>query len=109
MRDSRYTGPTITRVGQTLAGRMFVGGLLSTLAACAAGDPATTLGPSAAATAAAPGAPPAKPEPPKKLTATEINAECWMDPAINNVRDLDHRLKLVEKCIDQKTKAQGGL
>jgi hypothetical protein len=32
-----------------------------------------------------------------------------MDPAINKIRDLDQRLKLVDKCVDQKTKAQGGL
>jgi hypothetical protein len=79
------------------------------LAACAARDSATTPGPTAAATPAAPGAQPAKAEPPKKLTATEINGECWMDPAINKIRDLDHRLKLVDKCVEQKTKAQGGL
>jgi hypothetical protein len=109
MMVSRNTATTITPVGQVLTARMFVCALLSTLAACAAGDKATTLGPTAAATPAAAGAQPAKPEPPKKLTATEINQECWMDPVINNIRDLDHRLKLVNKCIDQKTQSQGGL
>lgn len=119
MTGLRDTATTIMPVGRALAARMFVCAMLSTLAACA-GDSITSLAlPTAAAptntaapanaAAAAPAAQPVKPEPPKKLTATEINEECWMDPAINKIRDLDQRLKLVDKCVDQKTKAQGGL
>jgi 3-oxoacyl-ACP reductase-like protein len=74
--------------------------------------PATATAAPAAAATPAPAAQPAKPPPPpppQKLTATEINEACWMDAAINKVPDLDKRLKLVDKCVDQKTKAQGGL
>lgn len=41
------------------------------------------------------------------LTPQEINGECWMQVENNRaVRDIDARLKLVEKCVAEKTKAQ---
>lgn len=98
-----------------LAARLCVAAILATLAGCAEGNNASNLMPAAAspapAAAPAPAAPAAqatKPAP-ERLTSTEINEECWMDPVINKVPDLDKRSKLVDKCIDQKTKAQGGL
>ncbi|HUI97386.1 MAG TPA: hypothetical protein VLX44_16640 [Xanthobacteraceae bacterium] len=125
MTVSRATANAIPSAWRTLAARLPVCVLLSTLAACAGGISVPNLTPPAAsaeptpapaapasAVAAAPAAQPAKPAPPpppQKLTATEINEACWMDSAINKVPDLDKRLKLVDKCVDQKTKAQGGL
>ncbi len=130
MTGSRDTATKITPGGRTLAARLLLCAVLATLAACAEGNSTASVAPTAATAptasaapapaataaaapaAAAPAAPapkPAKPPPPEKLTATEINEKCWMDPEINKVRDLDKRLKLVDKCVDQKTKAQGGL
>lgn len=83
--------------------------LAAALAGCAVGNTATSVAP-----AAAPATPPAaaveeaKPAP-QHLTSTEINEQCWMDPAINKIPDLDRRMKLVDKCVDRKIKAQGGL
>ena len=118
----RDTANAIPSASRTLAARLLACALLSTLAACAGGPSITNLAPGASAeptaasatpaTAAGAPAQPAKPAPPPpaaKLTATEINEKCWMDPAINKVPDLDKRLKLVDKCVDEKTKAQGGL
>jgi hypothetical protein len=132
MTVSRASANAMPLVWRTVAARLPVCVLLLTLGACAGGisvpnltspgasaepTPAAPATAAASAPAAAPGpaaqpAKPAKPEPPpppQKLTATEINEACWMDPAINKVPDLDKRLKLVDKCVDQKAKAQGGL
>ncbi len=103
--------------GRELAARACVVAMVASLAGCAEGNTATNLSPAAAppapaaASPATPAAPPTKPAAPtpQRLSATEINEQCWMDPAINKVPDLDKRLKLVDKCVDQKTKAQGGL
>jgi hypothetical protein len=80
--------------------------LAAALAGCAVGNTATSVAPAAAPPAAA--AEQANPAP-QRLTSTEINEQCWMDPAINKIPDLDKRMKLVDKCVDQKIKAQGGL
>ena len=81
----------------------------ASLAGCAVGNTATSVAP-AAAPAASPAPSPEEAKPaPQRLTSTEINEACWMDPAINKVPDLDKRMKLVDKCVDQKIKAQGGL
>ena len=130
MTGSRDTANAMPSAWRMLTTRLSVCVLLSTLGACAGGISVPNLAPSAtteptsapatpataaapaAAVAAAPAPQPAKPAPPPpppKLTATEINEACWMDAAINKVPDLDKRLKLVDKCVDQKTKAQGGL
>jgi hypothetical protein len=85
-------------------------GLLSSLAACAGGSTSATSTTATAAPAAAPApaAEPAKPAP-KRLTAREINEACWLSPEINKVPDLDKRAKLVDKCVDARTKAQQGM
>ena len=93
---------------RTLAARVCVAALVMTLAACAEGNSASSLAPTPASTAPAAAAAQAT-KPAERLTATEINEQCWMDPAINKVADLDKRSKLVDKCVDPKTKAQGGL
>jgi hypothetical protein len=81
-------------------------GLLAMLTACADGGATST--PTSTPWSPAPAAAPAAAAP-QRLTSTEINEQCWMDPAINKVPDLDKRAKLVDKCVDQKTKAQQGM
>ena len=107
---------TVSRdaAGACFAGRKIVpalclAGLLAALAACAAGTSTDSLATPTAATAVAPAAAPAAaPKPaPRQLTATEINEKCWMSTETNKVADLDKRAKVVEKCVAEKTKAQG--
>ena len=59
--------------------------------------------PAPAATAAAPAAPP------QHLTKTEINEKCWMRTEKFKADSLDKRMKLVDKCVDEMTRAQGGV
>ena len=68
--------------------------MLAALSACAADSTATPLAP-------APAAEPA----PQRLTATQINEQCWMENEANK-GDIDRRMKIVNKCIDAKTKEQ---
>jgi hypothetical protein len=98
--------------------------LLATLGACAAGNANSNLTTSAApatSAAAAPAAPaqtaaaaPAQPpaakpaEPPQHLTATEINEKCWMRTEKFKADDIDKRIKLVDRCVAEMTKAQEG-
>src|ERR1700722_2036430 len=115
------------RVAMITAARVAAGlgvaALVAALAACAGGNatsslatPATasatptTSAPAqpapAASTAAAPAAPAA---PPQHLTKTEINEKCWMRTEPFHADNLDKRMKLVDKCIDEMTRAQGGV
>ena len=57
--------------------------------------------PAARTTAAAPKAAPSV------LSPTEINEQCWMSSEVNKLKDLDAKAKLVDKCVAEKTKAQG--
>ena len=112
----------VRRVGQNVAGGACVLGLLAALGGCAEGTSTTSLIPNAIATAVAPAEAPAPAAPaaaapapaekpakaPERLTRAQINEQCWLAPEINKVRDLDQRMKLVDKCVDQKTKTQGG-
>jgi hypothetical protein len=87
--------------------------LLPVLAACAGGNATSNLAPSAASpaptSAAAAPAPAAAPaEPAQHLTSTEINEKCWMRTEKFKADDLDKRMKLVNKCVDEMTRAQGG-
>jgi hypothetical protein len=44
---------------------------------------------------------------PQSLTPEQINAECWMTVEGNKkVRDIDQRLKLVDKCVEERTKGR---
>jgi len=97
-------------------------GVLATLGACAAGTSAegphatagttsstaatttTVAGPSTTTTAAAA----TEAAPRERLTATQINEKCWMRTETNRVSDLDKRMKIVDKCVADLTKAQGG-
>ena len=112
-------------VGRKIVSALGVAGLLTTLAACAAGNSsaslATPASATAAATAAAPAAAPEAPAPaaattaaapkaaPQVLSPTEINEKCWMSTEANKIKDLDKKAKFVDKCVAEKTKAQQGM
>lgn len=109
--------------GRKIAAALGVAGLLATLAACAGGNSASSLATPASATAVAPAAAPeapaaAAPAPaataaaapkaaPPALTPTEVNEQCWMSTEANKIKDLDKKAKYVDKCVAEKTKAQG--
>jgi len=80
--------------GQKIAACLFLLGMLTALSGCAADSTATPLAP----------APVAEPAP-QRLTATQINEQCWMENEANK-GDIDRRMKIVNKCIDAKTKEQ---
>ena len=128
MQTMTFTGEGMVRRGRNAAASVCILGLLAALGGCADGTATTSLSPTATATAAAP-APAATPAPavapataaaapapadkpakaaPEHLTRTQINEQCWLTPEINKIPDLDKRMKLVDKCVEQKTKAQGG-
>src|ERR1700722_15731364 len=107
------------RVAMITAARVAAGlgvaALVAALAACAGGhatsSPATPPPPPATPTTSAPPPPPpAPPAPlPQPLTKTEINEKWWMRPEPFHADNLDKRMKLVDKCIDEMTRAQGGV
>ena len=110
---------TASRVATGLA----LTALLAALGACAAGNttsslatPATTSASTAPGPTAAPApvqpAPAATADaaaPPQHLTATEINEKCWMRTEKFKADSLDKRMKSVDKCVDEMTRAQGGV
>jgi len=81
--------------GQKIVSWFFLLGTLAALSACAADSTATPLAP-------APAAEPA----PQRLTATQISEQCWMKNEANK-GDIDQRMKIVNKCIDDRMKAAG--
>jgi hypothetical protein len=110
-----------SRVAAGSTGRQIVTGLalatlLATLGACAAGNAnsnLTTPASTSTSAAAAPAAPAqtaaaAPAEPPRHLTATEINEKCWMRTEKFKADDIDKRMKLVNTCVAEMTKAQDG-
>jgi hypothetical protein len=118
------------RVGpaRKIATGLALAALLATLGACAAGTATSGLAtPATASTAAAvpnqPASPTAAPAPaqpapsataaapaapPQHLTKTEINEKCWMRTEKFKADKLDKRMKLVDQCVDEMTRAQGG-
>jgi hypothetical protein len=113
---------TVCNFGARCADRMIVralclAGLLTTLAACAADNATDSMATPASTTAAAPAiqapAPAARTTAaapkaaPSVLSPTEINEQCWMSSEVNKLKDLDAKAKLVDKCVAEKTKAQG--
>lgn len=80
------------------------------LAACAQGNTSADLAPAAApqpaAVQAAPA--PAAPPPPKAaLTPEEAKGQCWMKYENDKkAQNIDVRLKLVEKCVDDTLRGQ---
>jgi hypothetical protein len=100
--------------GAYVAGRRIVraicaAGLLTALAACAAGNTAESLATPTAASEPPPTAPAvaaaAPKTPPHALTPTEINEQCWMSPEVNKMKDLDAKARYVDKCVAEKSKA----
>jgi hypothetical protein len=117
------------RVGpaRKIATGLALAALLATLGACAGGNATSNLAtpatasaatatptqpapaasapaqPAPAATAAAP------PAPPQHLTKTEINEKCWMRTEKFKADNLDKRMKMVDQCVDEMTRAQGGV
>jgi len=57
------------------------------------------------APAAAPAAPQAEPEPAEPITQERASAACWMKYERQRGLSLDARMKLVDKCIDERMKA----
>jgi uncharacterized lipoprotein YajG len=76
------------------------------LGGCAQGNSSADLAPAApqpAAQAAAPSAPPPK----AALTPEEAKAQCWMKyESDKKVKNIDQRLTLVEKCVDDTMRGQ---
>ena len=76
------------------------------LAGCAQGNSSADLAPAApqpAAQTAAPAAPPPK----AALTPEEAKAQCWMKyEGDKKVKNIDQRLTLVEKCVDDTLRGQ---
>jgi hypothetical protein len=77
------------------------------LSGCAGGNSSADLAPAAAPqqTAAAPAAPP--PPPSEPLTPEKAKADCWMKyEGDNKIKNIDQRLALVEKCVDETRRNQ---
>jgi hypothetical protein len=106
----RVAARRIARTGRQIATALTLAGVLAVLTACAAGSATSSLAaPATASTPAAPSATAAAPAPAKHLTATEINERCWMSTEKYKAGDIDKRMKLVDKCVDEMTRAQGGV
>jgi hypothetical protein len=86
--------------------------VVTALAGCAQGNSEADLQPSAtqAAPAAAAAPQPAAAAPPVRqaaMTPEKIKAECWMKyEGDKKIKNIDERLKLVEKCIDETSRGQ---
>jgi len=95
--------------------RAFAVTVVAALAGCADGNVMGQLTPAggaaapppAAAHAAAPAAVPPAPKQTMQEAMQQARAECWMKTeGDKTARDIDRRVKLVEKCVDDKMKAQ---
>jgi len=116
---SRVAARPIARAGRNIATALGLVGLLAALTACAGGNATSSLAPAPTAPASAPPASPppatasapaapAEPAPAKHLTATEINEKCWMGTEKYHADNIDRRMKLVDKCVADMKRAQGG-
>jgi hypothetical protein len=76
----------------------------------ASAPPSRTKSAAAPAGRASQGAPAAPPPPPARqaaLTPEEVKAQCWMKYENDkHVKNIDDRLKLVEKCVDDTSRNQ---
>jgi ABC-type glycerol-3-phosphate transport system substrate-binding protein len=98
----RYERSMIAKSLRTLAACM-----LLALSACAGGNSSADLAPAAAPqqTPAATAAPP--PAPKEPLTPEKAKADCWMKyEGDKKIKNIDQRLALVEKCVDETTRNQ---
>jgi hypothetical protein len=79
---------------------------LITLAGCAQGNSSADLQP-AASQSPAPTPQAAAPAPRVAMTPEKIKADCWMKyEADKKIKNIDQRLALVEKCIDETSRGQ---
>jgi len=81
---------------------------LAPLAGCAGGNSSANLAPAAPQPAAAPApAPSTQITGPVVQTPEKIKADCWMKyEEDKKIKNLDQRLALVEKCVDEATRNQ---
>jgi hypothetical protein len=106
----RVAARRIARTGRQIATALTLAGVFAVLTACAAGSATSSLAaPATASTPAAPSATATAAAPAKHLTTTEINERCWMSTEKYKAGDIDKRMKLVDKCVDEMTRAQGGV
>lgn len=83
--------------------RMLAAGALLTLAGCAQGNSTADLAPVAPQPAAQAAAPP----PQAAVTPEKAKADCWMKyEEDKKIKNIDARLKLVEKCVDDTLRGQ---
>jgi ABC-type glycerol-3-phosphate transport system substrate-binding protein len=76
------------------------------LSGCAQGNSSADLAPAAPQAAAQAAAPSAAP-PKAALTPEEAKAQCWMKyEGDKKVKNIDQRLTLVEKCVDDTLRGQ---
>ena len=76
-----------------------------TLAGCAQGNSSADLAPAAQPAAAQPAAAPPPPKAP--MTPEQAKADCWMKfEGDKKIKNIDQRLSLVEKCVDETTRGQ---
>jgi hypothetical protein len=114
----------LARAGRQTATSIALAALLVALTACASGNANSGLATSDAVSAApasappatasataepAPAAPTAPAVPAQHLTATQINEKCWMRTEAQKAGDIDKRMKLVDKCVEEMKRAQGGV
>jgi uncharacterized lipoprotein YajG len=77
------------------------------LAGCAQSNSSADLAPAAPQAAPAQQAAPAAPPPKVALTPEEAKAQCWMKyEGDKRVKNIDARLTLVEKCVDDTLRGQ---
>lgn len=89
-----------------VARALFSGCLLATLAACAQGNSSAELSPAAQPVAAQPAAAP-PPAPKGPVTPEKAKADCWMKyEEDKRIKNIDQRLVLVEKCVDDTMRNQ---
>jgi hypothetical protein len=110
---SRVAARPIARAGRNIAAALGLAGLLAAVAGCAAGNATSSLATPASASASSASSPSAPasaaaPATPQHLTDTQINEKCWMSTEKFKADDIDKRMKLVDKCVDDMKRAQGG-
>lgn len=77
------------------------------LAGCAQSNSSAELAPAPAAQPAVQAAAPSAPPPKTALTPEEAKTQCWMKyESDKRVKNIDARLILVEKCVDETLRGQ---
>lgn len=80
---------------------------LALLAGCAQSNTSAELAPAPAPQSAVQAAAPSAPPPQAALTPEEAKTQCWMKyESDKRVKNIDARLILVEKCVDETLRGQ---